>query len=220
MRVRIKLEIHAYESERLCDECFDDAPGYGLYGPEGMLPLVRKRNSEMVFDYNERSTINDMIESIEGTIWGDSAAKELVPTTFTFLVGTERYIIADGEHNFNNILSKYIDTNGTGAITVCILVCCDAGTVGREGPLRYFVHSRESGSHHEAHIHVCDKANEYEASVRISDGEVIAGELPSKYAKMAKAKILSDQEYFYKCWNTMTDGLRIDINHHYGIIDY
>ena len=49
---------------------------------------------------------------------------------------------------------------------------------------------------------------------------IIAGELPSKYAKMAKKKILSDQEYFYNCWNTMTDGLQVDINHHYGYIKY
>lgn len=118
------------------------------------------------------------------------------------------------------ILKKYLDPNNIGTITFSVLVSCDAGGVAREGPLRYFVHSHEAGSHHEPHIHVRDNAYEHEASIRISDGEIIAGELPSKYAKMAKTKILSDQEFFYNCWNTLTDGLQVDINHHYGYIEY
>ena len=65
-----------------------------------------------------------------------------------------------------------------------------------------------------------DAGYEYEASIRISDGEIIAGTLPTKLANKAKDKILEDQDYLYHCWNTMTDGLKIDINHHYGYIEY
>lgn len=220
MNIRIKLDIHAHVAEQLCDGVFDDAPFYGINGPDAMEPLSKKRNHEMVFEYDKKTCLGDIINAVKYDIWRNSNANEYVSVTYAFLVGNERYNIVDYTQNFREVLIKYLDTNNTGAVTFSILVSCDAGGVASEGPLRYFVHSRESGSHHEAHIHVRDNAFEYEASVRISDGEVIAGELPSKYAKMAKKKILSDQAYFYHCWNTMTDGLQVDINHHYGYIKY
>lgn len=132
----------------------------------------------------------------------------------------ERYYIDNDGQNFSELLEKYLDPNHTGTIVVGILVSCNAGDVGGVWPLRFYVRSRESGSHHEAHIHVSDIGHQHEAAVRISDGEVIAGKLPRKLAKLAKESILADQEYFYKCWNTMTDGLKVDINHHYGYIQY
>jgi len=220
MKIKIRFDIHAYAEEQLCDEVFDDSPGYGINGPEAMEPLSKMRNHEIDFEYDEQTCLYDVISTIRHEIWGNSKAYEYVSITYAFLVGTERYNIADKAHNFLDVLAKYLNLNHVDVITFSILVSCDAGDVACEGPLRYCVHSCESGSHHEAHIHVRDNAHEYEASVRISDGEVIAGELPSKYAKMAKKKILSDQKYFYKCWNTMTDGLQVDINHHYGYIKY
>ena len=80
--------------------------------------------------------------------------------------------------------------------------------------------SHESGSHNKPHVHVRDTQYRYNASVSLDDGEVIVGNLPKKLAKLAKKKVLSDQEFFYNCWNTMTDGLKVDINHHYKIIGY
>lgn len=220
MKIRIKLDIHAYVQEQLCDEVFDDAPWYGINGPEIMGPLSKKRNHEMVFEYTEQTCLSEVVNAVKYEIWGDSKEGEMAGASYSFLVDNERYYIVDEAHNFVDILSKYVDPDQAGIITICVLMSCDAGGVASEGPLRYYVHSHESGSHHEAHIHVRDNAYEYEASIRISDGEIIAGELPSKYAKMAKKKILSDQEYFYNCWNTMTDGLQVDINHHYGYIKY
>lgn len=220
MNIRIKLDIHAFVQEHLCDEVFDDAPDYGLHGPEIMYPLSKKRNSELVFEYDTSTCLDDIINTVKYEIWEDSAIREYVDAIYAFSVDNERYYIEDSSRNFVDLLSKYLDPNNIGTIIFSILISCNAGAVACEGPLRYYVRSHEFGSHHEAHIHVSDNAHEYEASVRISDGEIIAGELPSKYAKMAKKKILSDQEYFYNCWNTMTDGLQVDINHHYGYIKY
>ena len=61
---------------------------------------------------------------------------------------------------------------------------------------------------------------DYEASIDIQTGEVLAGNLPKKELKNAKKVILSDSKYFIECWNEMTDGLSIDINNHYGLTDY
>lgn len=220
MEIKIRLDIHAYAEEQLCDGCFDDPPFYGINGPEVMLPLSKRRNSQISFQYDENTSLIDFLATIKQAVWGADGVSELAPAEYAFLFDGERFYINDERQNFMYLLSKYIDPNSTGTITVSILVSCDAGDVGREGPLRFYVHSRESGRHSEAHIHVCDSGHQFEASIRISDGKIMAGKLPGKLAKLAKKKILSDQEYFYNCWNTMTDGLEVDINHHYGYIQY
>lgn len=220
MNVQVKLEIHAFVEERLCDECFDAAPHYGINGPEIMYPLSIKRNHIMTFQYDAQTSLRDIINAVKREIWGDSEAGEYAPVIYGFLVHNERYYIVDDSQSLMKLLPAYLDPDDTGTITFCILVSCNAGDVARGGPLRYYVHSREAGRHNEPHIHVRDTSHRYEASVRISDGKVIAGELPRKYEKMAKEKILSDQNYFYECWNTRTDGLQADINHHYGYIEY
>lgn len=220
MEIKICLEIHAYARERLCDRYFDDAPFYGINGPEVMFPLSQKRGYTCSFQYDATTCVGEVIDFIKMIIWGSIKDDVPAPVSYSFLCKGERYYVHDGEHNFLDLLTAYFDPNGTGIVTVCILVSCDAGEVATEKPLRFFVRSHEAGSHHEPHIHVCDTGHEYEASVRISDGEVIAGKLPRQYAKLAKKKILSDQAYFYHCWNTMTDGLQVDINRHYGYIQY
>lgn len=118
------------------------------------------------------------------------------------------------------MLPKYLDTNNTGTITVYVLICCDAGQIDKVDDLYYIVHSKEAGCHNEAHIHAHDKCCQNDASVRISDGNVIEGRLSPKLTKKAKKRILENQEFFYNCRNTMTDGLRVDISHHFGNVPY
>lgn len=220
MEIKIKLEVHAYAEEKLCDEVFDDPPFYGINGPEIMVPLRNKRDYVTQFEYNNNTRVVDAINAVKYEVWGRNGEIEWAPTSYSFLVDGERYYIDNDECNFSELILKYLDPNHTGTITVGILVSCNAGDVGGAWPLRFYVRSHESGSHHEAHLHVRDVGHQYEASVRISDGEIIAGKLPRKLARLAKESVLADQEYFYKCWNTMTDGLKVDINHHYGYIQY
>ena len=140
---------------------------------------------------------------------------------FSFITNSERMYIGDPKTNFPFLLGKYLDQKHSNHITVCILVCCDAGAVGpREGELRYFFHSSEAGEHHEPHIHVQHTGHQFEASVKISDGEILAGELPGKFAKKAKKEILDHQQYYYECWNKLTDGLEVDVNHGRHLIQY
>ena len=220
MNVTVRLEIHAYAENALCDRVFDEPPFYGINGPKIMRPLSEKRGHIFCLKYDKDTHVGDIIDAVKQVVWGKDGEPAWSPTLYSFLHNNERYYIINRSQNFDALLHKFLDPDRTGHITVCILVSCDAGDVGSEWPLRFYVHSRESGSHNEAHIHVCDVGHRYEASVRISDGEIIAGALPRKLAKLAKKKILSDQEYFYNCWNTLTDGLKVDINHHYGYIQY
>ena len=220
MKINVKLEIHAYAEEKLCDWNFDDPPHYGINGPEIMFPLSEKRGHTFSVEYCEQTRVKSIVDAVKREIWGEAGQPEYSPVRYAFLCNGERYYIDSYEQSFSALKTKYLDTQNTGIITIGVLVSCDAGTVGSVHPLRFYVRSHEAGNHHEAHVHVCDVGHQYEASVRISDGKVIAGELPSKLAKLAKKSILADQEYFYNCWNTMTDGLKVDINHHYGYVQY
>jgi hypothetical protein len=220
MHISIKIEVHAFAEEKLCDKVLDDAPFYGINGPEIMLPLSKIRGQVFTFEYGNQTTLDDIRKAILFFVYGDTIISEFLPISFSFLVGNERYYFGDNNAKLSFIISKYLDPEHSGQIVVCILVSCNAGTVATESPLRFYVNSRESGRHHEAHIHVRDTDNQHEASIRISDGKVIAGKLPAKFEQLAKKKILSDQDYFFDCWNKMTDGLKVDIDHHYKNIEY
>lgn len=216
--ISVKYDIHSYVEEKLCDQYFDEPYAFGIAGPEIMKPLRDKRNTSFVFEYDESTTVNSLICAAKRDVWGNPEFRP-VNTDFAFYANGERYY-PKYSVNLALLLKKYLDRKMTGEITLSILVSHDAGEVASEYPLRYSVYSHEAGKHNEPHIHVRDIGHKYDASVRISDGKVIAGELPPKLEKMAKKKILSDQAFFFECWNTMTDGLHVDINKHFGLIKY
>ncbi len=219
MKIKIRLDIHAYAEEKLCDNQLEP-PDYGLHGPEIVKPYADKRNSVLEYEYSNKTCIADIVDYIENLIWGDNQNEIIVRGVYSFLFEENRYYIDNPSANFSNILETYLDPQKTGMIICSILINCNAGMVAEDGKLRFWVNSKESGKHNVAHVHVRDVGYQYEASIRISDGEIIAGKLPRKLARQAKEKILEDQDYFIKCWNTLTDGLQVDINRHYNYIKY
>lgn len=221
MNINVFIQAHAYAEEKLFDRCFLEPPHYGIVGPEVMAPLAQNRDHTFVVHYDEYTTVSEFQESIDGLIWGFSSKELLCRPRFTFIYQDERFEIDDPSSSFAFLLHKYLDPESTGTITVCYLVCHDAGSVGpNEGRLRYYVYSHEAGKHQEPHIHVKDAEHNFKASVSIATGEIIVGSLPGKYRKIAKKEILSKKDYYYNCWNTLTDGLKVDINHHFGYIHY
>ena len=213
----IIYEAHIYAEEKLHDEYFD----YGdcLHGKEIIEILQSARNRVFEYRYTEDTTLSDMIQAVKedlGVTQGDLA---LMPIRYSFLNNNKRFFIDDGEKRVCSAVKHLIHPDSN-SVTLCLLLSCDAGAVATEYPLRFYFNSHESGSHNKPHVHVRDTQYRYNASVSLDDGEVIVGNLPRKLAKLAKKKVLSDQKFFYNCWNTMTDGLKVDINHHYKIIGY
>ena len=216
--ITIKLDAHAYEEEKLCDSVFDQPPFYGINGPEIMEPLSKCRGMAFQLTYDAATTLADVMKHALSEIWN---GEEIDPgrTQYAFLARGERFFVCNESRSFASML-KYLDPDYTGCVTFCALISCDAGEVEGIYPLRFFFRSHEAGKHHVPHVHVRDAEHCYDASVRIADGEVIAGYLPSRFAKLAKQQILSEQKYYYKCWNTMTDGLVVDLNNRFGFIQY
>lgn len=218
--VKVILDIHAYVGENLCDEAFDDAPFYGINGAEVVVPLRDKRGYIFDFYYDRTTTLEDVVLATKKEIYGTSAEEVLATIHYSFISGNDRYFVNNGKTKLANVIDKYLDPQKTGTITVNVLLSFNAGVVDKDNELRYYVNSKESGSHHKPHIHVRDVGYNYNASVLIENGEIVAGKLPSKLAKKAKERILEKQEFFYECWNTYTDGLTVDINKHFNYINY
>lgn len=218
MQVKIFYDIHAFAEEQIRDDYFDR--GACIHGQEIISLLNRKRGSFFVFKFDESTSLGDVISAIKRDLQVDVPELCRIPLRFGFLYQGERYYINDNNSSFSIAKQKYFAPKNEDTITACVLLSCDAGDVGYEYPLRFYVHSRESGSHSIPHIHVRDVGHQYEASISIETGEVIVGELPSKLSKIARREILSKQKYYFECWNTQTDGLSVDINHHLGIIQY
>lgn len=91
-----------------------------------------------------------------------------------------------------------------------------AGDIWNKDGVRFFMPSREQGCHNSPHIHV-DYKHKYMASVCLYNGELLAGNLPTKVHKKAKEKIMGEQAFLLDCWNKRTDGLKVDVNQHFGI---
>lgn len=94
-----------------------------------------------------------------------------------------------------------------------------AGEIWNDNGLRYYMHSKESGKHNNPHIHV-DYKHECSVSICLYDGSVLDGSIPSKMLRIAKKRILENKKFLLECWNKMTDGIKVDINHYFGIIPF
>ena len=220
MTVFVHLEAHAFAEEKLCDQDFDNPPHYGIIGPEVMLPLAQSRGRTIEVKYDEKTTLKEFRAILNEEIWGRQLDNDVTDPIMSFLISEERYYVDNPEAKLSPVLEKHIDKHRTGHITVCFLVCCDAGRIEpKSGPLRYEIHSREACSHHEPHVHVEDAGHKFKAVVSITSGTVLAGTL-GKYESSARKVILENQPYYYHCWNTLSDGIKVDINHHYQLINY
>ena len=220
MFTRITICAHAYAEDEIHDEYFE-SDDFGIVGPEVMLPLCKVRGNVVEYQYNETSELINLDEWLSEYIWGNECDIGRMSSLFCFLSLDDRFYIEDPHANLSFIINKYLDPLGTGNIKVCYLVSYNAGAVGpKNGPLRYRMHSREHGKHNQPHVHVRTADFEFDASIAIEDGEVLAGELPAKLLREARKEILSRKEYYYKCWNTLTDGLSVDVDYRLGRVGY
>ena len=219
MKVILNIETHAYVEERLADKILDeslpdDVQSCGILGPEIIVPLRRNRRCKLEFEYSEKTTLRDVLNAVLVRL--DSLNHGIC---VAFLKDGLRYWIDNMNANFKSVLTKYLDPDDTGEISVAAYVSLDAGVIEEEDGIRYYMNSREAGRHHEPHVHICDTSRQYEAVILIKKGEVI-GKFPSKLKKRALKRIMEKQSFYLEQWNALTDGIRIDINHFLGTIHY
>ena len=220
-RVIIRGTIHFYCEGQLCDDSFFDPENdtAGVIPMTIMVPLRQFQFFEFDLSYTDQSSVGEILKELLG-LFGLGEDICFNEHDIYFLSGSDRIRVWNFSRNFAYLKEKYFDPTHSEQISVVILISADAGCVDEYKALRFYVHSKESGSHHEPHIHVFNLSREYEASISIRNQEVLVGTMPKKLLKIAQKRIREKQEYFYYCWNTYTDGLEVDINHGLGLLKY
>lgn len=223
MRTLLEIETHVYEEDRLRDEMLEESLGEdietcGIIGPETILPLRRNRNPRIALEYTETTTIRDVVNAVYN-VFRYTLQDTVVLPKIAFFCGDIRYWIDDLDANFENLVDRYLDPQKTGAIHVAAYVSGDAGRICEEDGIRYFMNSRERGRHHEPHIHLLALDSCEEAVIIIKTREVI-GDFPRKLVKKARRNVEKNEKFFLEQWNVLTDGLKVDINRYFGLVNY
>ena len=219
MRITIHLSTHVYAEEKLEDDIYldealpDTIETCGIHGPEVVVPLRRNNHREIVFNYDKKTTLGDFEIFIKNAIH-----LPLEYGRIAFCIGTLRYWIDDYDAGFTKVINRF-NCGVTGVLEVGLYVSMDAGAICEEDGIRYYMNSRERGKHHEPHIHLIALDSWKEAVIIIKTREVI-GDFPSKLIKKARKKVEQDERFFLEQWNVLTDGLKVDINRYFGLINY
>lgn len=223
MKTLFVIETHVYAEDHLCDEILeaslgDDINSCGVIAPETIIPLRKNRNPKVMFEYTSTTTLRDVVRVIYD-VFGVDEQNTVVLPQIAFLCGNVRYWIDDIEANFQKLVEKHLDIQNNREIRIGAYVSADAGMICEEEGIRYYMNSRERGKHHEPHIHLRALNSCEEAVIIIKNREVI-GDFPRKLIKKARKKVIKNERFFLEQWNVLTDGLKVDINHYFGLINY
>ncbi len=104
------------------------------------------------------------------------------------------------------------------AFELYLLVSGNAGEVmaGKISGVTFRFNSRESSSHHVPHAHVSYR-HELEFSVSLVDSRILAGEseyekIPGRIRRDINERICQNREELLRDWNSLTDGIKVDVN--------
>lgn len=219
----LMIETHAYAEEMLCDDILnedlgDDLDSCGVVEPEIVFSLRKNRSVQLVLKYTTDTTLYDVKKSICEKFGLDSPY-EFGRIQMSFFSNGLRYWIDNYSVALKTIVDQYLDPLGKGYISVALYVSADAGRIFEEDGIRYYMNSRERGRHHEPHVHIECASSQDDAVILIKTGKII-GKFPHKLAKKAIKKVLDNQKFFIEQWNTLTDGLAVDVNRFWGLINY
>ena len=223
MKTLLVIETHVYEEDHLRDEILeaslgDDIESCGIIGPETILPLRRNRNPQIALEYTESTTVRDVVNEVY-KVFGFVELDTMLLPRIAFLRDELRYWIDDLDARFQPLVEKYLDPQNIGEVYVAAYVSGNAGRICEEDGIRYFMNSRERGKHHEPHIHLLALDSCEEAVIIIKTREII-GDFPRKLIKKARKKVEKNERFFLEQWNVLTDGLKVDINRYFGLINY
>lgn len=134
------------------------------------------------------------------------------PLPLNVLVNNRLIYIENLNYNLKSFINRY---NLKSDLEIFLIYCNQAGSIWKDDGVEYYMNSKESGSHHRPHVHI-DYKHESEASIAIDNGDVLAGHVPARILRTVRKRIEIEKEFLFECWNEMTDGLRVDINHYFG----
>ena len=227
----LHITVHVYAEEKLEDQILTlHSKNYGIIGKEIIAPLRRINGREYYIEKDRDTfTVKELWDWIDFKIYGNSS-KCKNSNTLNFV---QEYNIVKKYLVFNNLRYKIEDTDKplsyylqkmsmleTDTTNVQLLVSANAGTVFKDDGIRYYMHSKESGSHNTPHVHV-DVRHEATGSFSIIDGTQLSGEkIKKRDVNKIQNVIKKEKDNFLKYWNEHTDGLTVDLNQALGLIQY
>lgn len=219
--INVTIDVHAYGEEQLCDEVLDNTPArYGVLSPNSIDPLYKMRGRTVQINYDDKTTFRTFEKRLNMAIWGNNWDELAIGTIFFSLSDGSRAEIYKPTANLQTLLNKYLDPFNTNHIQVSYYVCIDAGDVFKVDNLRFYMPSKEKG-HNLPHVHVEDRNSGNNCSICILDGKRIAGDkFKTKDLKKAQEILKDNHAFFIECWNKLPDGIKVDINHKFGLIRF
>ena len=179
---------------------------------EAELNFEKYSYGEFVFEYGENDTIDVLVRELfkKMDYYYDSAF-EYGPLPLFFMQDKTLYRIEDLSMNFMSLMDRLnIDKDN---LLIYLIYCHQAGSVlPKEDGISYRMYSKEHGKHNIPHIHI-EYDGYKEASISILNGTVLSGKAPKKVLKIVQKRIIDNQEYLLSCWNKLTDGISIDVEH-------
>lgn len=228
MKLEIHFVVHVYSEDRIIDNVLlPHNKNYGINGKEIIAPL-RKINGESIeISINKAFTVHDLWDIIDYKLY--KVKRDYYQHDYLFykfccvhkylVFNNLRYYIEDIDKPLVFFLKK-MQKEKQNSIDIQILVNSNAGTVFKDDGIRYYMNSKEQGKHNIPHIHV-DIKHEYFAVFSLIDGKQLSGDkLKKVYIKKIKEKIFDNKHQLLVYWNEHTDGLTVDLNQAFGIIDF
>lgn len=231
MNFILHLTVHVYAEEKLDDRVLTKhSKNYGIVGKEIIAPLRKINGKEYCLkNVQDNFNVEELWNWIDFKLYG----KSLKPENNKILNFVQEYNIVEKYLIFNNLrytventkksLLYYIHKMGiaeTETINIQLLVNSDAGTIFEDDGIRYYMHSKEAGKHNTPHIHV-DIRHEISGSFSFIDGKQLSdGKIKKNDIKKIEKMIINNKEKLIKYWNEHTDGLTVDLNQAFGLIQY
>lgn len=175
--------------------------------------FAEKSHIDFFYNTEQTTTVGDITNEIMLRMKFNCEAVSSTATQTYILAKDEFVQILNPETSIGDVEKYYELEDG---LQVFLVLSNQAGTIWNNDGLRYYMNSKETGSHHIPHVHV-DYKHESTASISLINGEVLDGKLPSKVLKKVKQRVADSREFLLQCWEKYTDGLRVNINHSFGI---
>lgn len=224
LNITCHIRITVYANNQECKKIMHMASkDFGVIGPKIIMPLRLLNGRTYEFKFRENATVKTLINAVKREMeefWPGYESWDYLRWAILYGENEERYFLDDHNQQLSYLMRKYFGYPENNIINIQLLISNDSGEVDNEEGLQYYIYSHEKGSHHLPHVHVNTTDHNHTAVITIHDGKIIEGSLPGKKRKIARKRILGKQEYFYDCWNKISDGIRVDINKHFKLIGY
>lgn len=140
------------------------------------------------------------------------------PAFFDMLIELDdNYLI--GIDDYNILLNKVLKAFHSNSIIVYLKIIPGRGELYRGDGIKIFMRAEPDERHHGAHVHVWG-GDDRNASISIEDEKEYAGNLNKKERKKALAIIRENKDVLLEIWETLIEGISIDVDYKLGRISF